>query len=69
MPSPFPGMEPYLDSPLYWQDVHERFISYAAEALQPQLPPRYRARIGARVVLTAVDRVIIPTHHEPLSAT
>jgi hypothetical protein len=49
-----------LESPLYWQDFHERFIAYAAEALQPQLPPRYRARINERVVLEAVERAIIP---------
>jgi hypothetical protein len=60
MPSPFPGIDPYLESPLYWQDLHERFLPYAAEMLQPQLPPRYRARIGERVILEAVERIIIP---------
>lgn len=60
MPSPFPGFDPYLESPLYWQDFHERFLPYAAETLQPQLPPRYRARIGERVVLTTVAHSIIP---------
>ena len=60
MPSPFPGIDPYLESPLYWQDFHERFLPYAAEVLQPQLPNRYRARIGERVILEAVERTIIP---------
>jgi hypothetical protein len=60
MPSPFPGIDPYLESPLYWQDFHERFLPYAAEVLQPQLPHRYRARIGERVILAAVERTIIP---------
>jgi len=60
MPSPFPGIDPYLESPLYWQDLHERFLPYAAEVLQPQLPDRYRARIGERVILEAVERTIIP---------
>src|SRR5262245_35444726 len=60
MPSPFPGMDPYLESPLYWQDFHERFLPYTAEMLQPQLPNRYRARIGERVVLEAVERAILP---------
>jgi Protein of unknown function (DUF4058) len=60
MPSPFPGIDPYLEGPLYWQDLHERFLPYAAETLQPQLPPRYRARIGERVILTVVERTIIP---------
>ena len=60
MPSPFPGIDPYLESPLYWQDFHERFLPYAAEVLQPQLLHRYRARIGERVILEAVERTIIP---------
>jgi hypothetical protein len=34
MASPFPGIDPYLESPRYWQDFHERFITYAAEGLQ-----------------------------------
>lgn len=60
MPGPFPGMDPYLESPIYWQDFHERFITYAAEALQPQLPDRYRALISERVVIEATERAIIP---------
>jgi Protein of unknown function (DUF4058) len=40
MPSPFPGMDPYLESPRYWQDFHGSFITYAREALQSQLPRR-----------------------------
>ena len=60
MPSPFPGMDPYLGSPRYWQDFHERFITYAAEGLQQQLPLCYRARISERLVLEATERVMIP---------
>jgi hypothetical protein len=60
MPSPFPGFDPYVESLLYWQDFHERFLPYAAEMLQPQLPSRYRARIGERVILTTVAHSIIP---------
>lgn len=60
MPSPFPGMDPYLEGPPYWADFHERFIPYAAEVLQPQLPQRYRARISERVVLKETQRVMVP---------
>src|SRR5262245_25144794 len=60
MPSPLPGFDPYLESALYWQDFHERLLPYAAETLQPQLPPRYRARSGERVVLTTVAHGIMP---------
>lgn len=60
MPSPFPGIDPYLESPRHWQDFHDSFITYARAALQPQLPPRYWARISERLVLEATERVMIP---------
>lgn len=60
MPSPLPGMDPYLESPRYWTDFHDSFITYAREDLQPRLPPRYRARIGEWVVVEATERVMIP---------
>ncbi|HBK63456.1 MAG TPA: hypothetical protein DD000_08015, partial [Cyanobacteria bacterium UBA11166] len=25
MPSPFPGMNHYLENPLFWSEVHHRF--------------------------------------------
>ncbi|MFQ6042589.1 MAG: DUF4058 family protein, partial [Candidatus Poribacteria bacterium] len=43
MPSPFPGMDPYLENPVWWPDFHHSFITYARDALQPGLRPRYRA--------------------------
>lgn len=67
MPSPFPGLDPYLESPRYWSDLHGRFITYAAEYIQPQLPPHCRALIGERLVVKATERVMIPdvtvVHH------
>ncbi|NEP45734.1 MAG: DUF4058 family protein, partial [Okeania sp. SIO2H7] len=26
MPSPFPGMNPYLENPAYWPSIHHRLI-------------------------------------------
>jgi hypothetical protein len=49
MPSPFPGMDPYLES--HWRDVHHRLITYACDAIQEALPPELRARVEERVVL------------------
>ena len=40
--SPFPGMDPYLES--RWSDVHVKLIGFIGEALQPLLPPALRAR-------------------------
>ncbi|MBI1913764.1 MAG: DUF4058 family protein [Planctomycetes bacterium] len=49
MPSPFPGMDPYLES--HWRDVHASLIIYIRDALQDALPAELRARVEERVVL------------------
>src|SRR5438067_1845383 len=51
MPSPFPGMDPYLESPAYWADFHATFITYWRDAVTDHLPDNYEARIDRRVVL------------------
>ncbi len=51
MPSPFPGMDPYLESPAHWPDFHSRFINYWCEAVSDALPDHYTARIWERVYL------------------
>jgi hypothetical protein len=61
MPSPFPGMDPYLES--HWGDVHGRLIVYASDQLRGFLPPDLRARIEERVFVEtpeAADRPLIP---------
>lgn len=40
MPSPFPGMDPYLEQSERWPDLHQRLIAYISEELQPQLLPK-----------------------------
>ncbi|MEM7537477.1 MAG: DUF4058 family protein [Chloroflexota bacterium] len=60
MPSPFPGMDPYLEERSLWPDVHQRLITYISEVLQPQVPPKYIARIGERVELAALGHAYIP---------
>ena len=59
MPSPFPGIDPYLE-PRWWGDFHDSFITYARDDVQPQLPARYRARITERLVVSAPRRSIYP---------
>jgi hypothetical protein len=49
MPSPFPGMDPYLEGYL-WPDVHHRLATQISRQLAPRLRPRYVARIEVRVV-------------------
>ena len=54
MPSPFPGMDPYLEA--HWGDVHATLIIYAREQLQTQLPDDLRARVEERVFVESDDR-------------
>lgn len=49
MPSPFPGMDPYLES--HWRDVHARLVIYACDALQGALPRPLRTRVEESVLL------------------
>lgn len=49
MPSPFPGMDPYLEA--HWRDVHASLVIYIRDALQDSLPAELRARVEERVVL------------------
>lgn len=49
MPSPFPGMNPYVEREEVWHDFHERFIPYAAELLTPQVRPHYIVRLDENI--------------------
>lgn len=49
MPSPFPGMDPYLEEPAIWPDVHARLGIALAETLLPLLRPRYHVSVELRV--------------------
>ncbi|MBI4671833.1 MAG: DUF4058 family protein [Chloroflexi bacterium] len=64
MPSPFPGMDPYLEGYL-WPDVHHRLATQISDQLMPLLVPRYVARIVIQTVLEEIEtgeavRVIVP---------
>jgi hypothetical protein len=49
MPSPFPGMDPYLEDYL-WPDFHHRIATEISRVLAPQLRPRYVARLAVQVI-------------------
>lgn len=55
MSSPFPGMDPYLEHPSLWPDVHNRLIAYIADALSPKVAPDYYVRLERRAFLVAPD--------------
>jgi hypothetical protein len=49
MPSPFPGMDPFLEGYL-WPDVHNALANKIRQVLAPRLRPRYVVRIEIYVV-------------------
>ena len=49
MPSPFPGMDPFIESQGLWPDFHATFINYTRERLAGLLPDIYDVRIDERV--------------------
>jgi hypothetical protein len=53
MPSPFPGMNPYLEQEDVWHDFHERFVPHLTEALvpQPQVRAGYIVKIDEHVFI------------------
>ena len=53
MPSPFPGMDPFLESPRHFSGLHGSLITYAMGALQLVLPDGYFASSGERIWIEA----------------
>jgi hypothetical protein len=49
MPSPFPGVDPYIESQHFWEDFHPSFLTYCRDALNEILPEGYIAQLGERI--------------------
>ena len=54
MPTPFPGMDPYLERCGIWEQVHTDLIVSIRRFLTPLLRPRYHVGIEARTYLTVL---------------
>lgn len=52
MRSPFPGMDPYLEQPGVWSEVHIELIVGIRRFLTPILRPKYRVAIEQRAYLS-----------------
>ena len=52
MPSPFPGMDPYLEDDALWPVFHRQFVQSLHQILQPSLIDRYRQRVNQRRYVT-----------------
>jgi hypothetical protein len=51
MPSPFPGINPYLEQPGVWHDFHQAFITVIRNALTRQIRPDYIATIDDHIYI------------------
>lgn len=59
MPSPFPGMNPYLEHPEIWPGVHHWLIVELARSLSPQLRPKYRVAVEVRMYETIGEQSLL----------
>jgi hypothetical protein len=60
MPSPFPGMDPHLEHPRFFPDLHDGLIFVMKEILQPTLPQAYYAQAAQHVWLERSHRYVEP---------
>ena len=51
MPSPFPGMNPYLEQDDAWQNFHQHFMTVVLELLVPQVRPSYIVKLEEHVYI------------------
>jgi len=67
MPSPFPGMDPYLEDEKLWPSFQHQLVNCLYQILLPGLVDRYRARVGQRRYVTEqalFTSVVREEHHE-----
>ncbi len=62
MPSPFPGVDPYLEDS-EWGSFHAQLIASMARQLAPQLRPRYVALTEKRFTYDEPDDLSITEHN------
>jgi hypothetical protein len=55
MPSPFPGMDPYIEDPEIWSDFHNNLASEIQGQLNPLIRPHYIARLIPRVTYEVIE--------------
>jgi hypothetical protein len=55
MPSPFPGMDPYIETPELWPDFHNDLGSELRAQLNRLIQPRYVARLTPYVTYETVE--------------
>jgi hypothetical protein len=56
MPSPFPGMNPYLEQTDVWEDFHNSYLRELRDNLSQQVGEKYFVKLEVRVYLQLLDR-------------
>ena len=69
MSSPFPGMDPYLEEPGLWPDVHHAIISEMQAVLNRAVRPAYHVRVEERVYISDEDDEIHEARLEVIDRT
>ncbi|OUC15075.1 MAG: hypothetical protein B0A82_08850 [Alkalinema sp. CACIAM 70d] len=74
MPSPFPGMNPYLEQPAFWSSFHTRLMVAISDALTPSLQPKYYVAVETRTYMDTdnpellvgiPDAIVLTTSNAP----
>ena len=60
MPSPFPGMDPYLERSRWFRGLHNSLITLIQAAIQPLLPSPYFALTGELIWMEGSERHVDP---------
>lgn len=55
MPSPFPGMNPYLEQEDVWQDFHDTLIPAIRDAIIPQVRPHFIVKIEEHLYIHELE--------------
>ncbi|MEM9775427.1 MAG: DUF4058 family protein [Chloroflexota bacterium] len=56
MKSPFPGMDPYLEHPSLWSDVHTRLMTSLADEISKQVTPNYYVSVETHTYIIKPDQ-------------
>ena len=58
MPSPFPGMDPYLEHPALWPDIHNSLLAAVRDSVAPDVAPRYYVALERRTYVLKPDDLV-----------
>lgn len=60
MPSPFPGMDPFVERPAIFADFHDAFVNELRNDIARRLPPPYFSGLRSRIWIEERARPIYP---------